>query len=396
MKKIFKNTTMRIFVAALLITLSLSSCSKWDDYKKYTDAGEIVYPGKLDSVKAYSGKNRVRITGKLNADPKITAIKIFWNNNADSVVYEIKRSVSGSVFDQTFAMPESITTFAVYSYDAEGHKSVPVYVVGKSFGDNYRKKITNRIISSIRYLSTGTTIAWEAIDPSIGALSTEVQYIANGVTKDVVSPAAENSVFDALPNVNTLIRYRGVFKPDSTSIDTFKVAYKDTVVVPLKNRNVPFIASSKNGRWGNLADWNANSAIQSHGGYGGWDEWNGNIFNVESGWGAPAVTNGKLSQTFTLDPGTYTFGITDLMNTNLSASDNAYLVVAAGTDLPDVANVGTALASMKVVDGKPAGSLKVTFTLAVQTQVTLGYLTTQVDGTPGRFCNVRAFAVYKN
>lgn len=387
---------MRLFVAALLITLSFISCSKWDDFKKYTADGEIVYPGKLDSVKAFSGKNRVRITGKLNADPKITAVKIFWNNNTDSVVYEIKRNVTGSVFDQTFPMPESITTFAVYSYDADGHKSVPVYVVGKSFGDNYRKKISNRIISNIRYLSNNTTITWEVVDPSIGALSTEVKYVVNGVTKEVSTPAADNSVFDALPNANTLIRFRGVFRPDSTSIDTFCVAYKDTVVLPLKNARVPFIASSKSGRWGNLADWNANTAIQSHGGFGGWDEWNGNIFNVESGWGAPAVTNGKLWQTFTLEPGNYVFGITDLRDTNLSNADNAYLVAAGGTDLPDVADIATALASVKIVAGKPVSVLKVSFTLSVQTQVTVGFLTTQPDGNPGRFCNVRAFGFYTN
>jgi hypothetical protein len=396
MKKIFKNTTMRLFLAALLITLSLLSCSKWDDYKKYTAGGEIIYSGKLDSVKAYSGKNRVRITGKLNADPKISTVKIFWNNNADSLVYEIKRSVSGNVFDQTFPMPESITTFAVYTYDTDGNRSVPVYVVGKSFGDVYRRKISgNRLISTTRYLPNSTTITWEAVDPSLGAIHTELQYVINGVTKDMVIPAAaESTVFEGLPNTSSLIRFRGVYKPDSTAIDTFKVAYKDTVVVPVKNNRVPFIAASKNGRWGNLSEWNANSAIQSHGGYGGWDEWNGNIFNVESGWGAPAVTNGKLWQTFTLDPGTYSFGITDLMNTNLTDKDNAYLVAAVGTELPDVANLATALVSEQVIDGKPVNKLKVSFTLTVKTQVSVGYLTTQPDGTPGRFCNVRAFGMY--
>jgi hypothetical protein len=397
MKNIFKTTTMRLFLAALLITLSLLSCSKWDDYKKYTAGGEIIYSGKLDSVKAYSGKNRIRITGKLNADPKIKTVKIFWNNNADSLTYEIKRSVSGSVFDQTFPMPESITTFAVYTYDTDGNRSVPVYVVGKSFGDTYRRKISgNRLISYIRYLPGSTTITWEAVDPSLGAIQTELQYVINGVTKEVVTPAAaENTVFEGLPNTNSLIRFRGVYKPDSTAIDTFKVAYKDTVVVAVKNNRVPFNAASKNGRWGNLSDWNSNSAVQSHGGYGGWDEWNGNIFNIESGWGAPAVTNGKVWQTFMLDPGTYSFGITDLRDTNLGNGDNTYLVAAAGTDLPDVADVATALASVKIVNGKPVSDLKVTFTLAAKTQVTVGYLTTQADGTPGKFCNVRAFGMYK-
>lgn len=397
MKKIFKRTNTRFLLAALLATSTLLSCSKWDEYKKYTANGEIIYTGKLDSIKAYSGKYRVRIAGKLNADPKITTIKIFWNSNADSVVYDVKRgTVGGDVFDQTISMPESITTFTVYTYDADGNKSVPVYVVGKSFGDNYRKKISNRIVSNIRYMSANTTINWESIDPLTGAYTTEVQYVINGETKTVVTPASQSTVFEGLANTNTLLKYRAVFRPDSTSIDTFTVAYKDTVVLPLKNSRVPFIASERSGRWGNLAEWNSNAAVKNHGGYGGWDEWNSNIFNVESGWGSPAVANGKIRQTFLLEPGNYTFEISDLMNTNLTNLDNVHLVAALGSDIPDVENIGTALGSVKIINGKPLSEMKVRFTISGQSEVSVGYLTTQPDGNPGRFCNIRAFNLYVN
>lgn len=394
MKKIFERTSMRFLSAPLLATILLA-CSKWDDYKKYTTNGEIIYAGKLDSVKAYSGKNRVRITGKFNADPKISKVKIFWNNNRDSLVYDAKQGANGNVFDQTFSMPESITTFTIYTYDGDGNKSIPVYVVGKSFGDNYRKTLSNRIISNIRYMSANTIINWEPADATVGAYTTEVEYTVNGVTKTVVSPAAQGTEFEGL-NTNTPLRYRGVFKPDSTSIDTFTVPYKDTVLVPLKNARIPFIASSRSGRWGNLAEWNANDAVKNHGGYGGWDEWNGNIFNVESGWGSPAITNGKIWQTILLEPGSYTFEISDLRDTNIGASENTYLVANLGTDIPDISNLATALASAKVATGKPLSDLRVKFTLTQQSTVSVGYLTTQAGTTPGRFCNVRAFNLYIN
>ena len=394
MKKIFERTSMRFLSAPLLATILLA-CSKWDDYKKYTTNGEIIYAGKLDSVKAYSGKNRVRITGKFNADPKISKVKIFWNNNRDSLVYDAKQGANGNVFDQTFSMPESITTFTIYTYDGDGNKSIPVYVVGKSFGDNYRKTLSNRIISNIRYMSANTIINWEPADATVGAYTTEVEYTVNGVTKTVVSPAAQGTEFEGL-NTNTPLRYRGVFKPDSTSIDTFTVPYKDTVLVPLKNARIPFIASSRSGRWGNLAEWNANDAVKNHGGYGGWDEWNGNIFNVESGWGSPAITNGKIWQTILLEPGSYTFEISDLRDTNIGASENTYLVANLGTDIPDISNLATALASAKVATGKPLIDLRVKFTLTQQSTVSVGYLTTQAGTTPGRFCNVRAFNLYIN
>jgi hypothetical protein len=86
MKNILKRKNTRFLLAAGLVTSTLLSCTKWDDYKKYTADGEIIYAGKLDSVKVLSGKNRVRVVGKLNADPKISSVKIFWNQNADSLV----------------------------------------------------------------------------------------------------------------------------------------------------------------------------------------------------------------------------------------------------------------------------------------------------------------------
>lgn len=386
----------KTLLAAIMATITITSCTKWDDYKKYATGGEITYTGKLDSVEALSGKNRVMITGKFNADPTVSQVRIFWNSNRDSVVYDIKRSTSGDYFQQTFSMTEGTTTFTVYTYDANGNRSVPVTVAGTSYGDNYRKKLSNRVISGIQYLSGSTAITWEAADASLGAYQTELQYTVNGNTKELITPADAKSEFEGLPNIAANFNYRAIFKPDSTCIDTFTVAWKDTLVLPFKNSRVPFIASGKSGRWGNLADWEANTAVKSHGGYGGWDEWNSNIFNVESGWGAPAVTNGKLWQIFTLDPGMYTFEISDLRDTNLSETDNVYLVAATGDTLPNVEDIASALASIKIVNGKPLSDLRVKFTVTQASQVSIGYLTTQPDGTPGRYCNIRAFNLYVN
>jgi len=215
---------MKFLLTALLAAIILLSCTKWDDYKKYTANGEIVYTGKLDSLRMYSGKNRVRITGKLNADPKIKAVKIFWNNKMDSLVYEVKGGVNGNVFDQIFPMPESITTFTVYTYDVDGNRSVPSYVVGKSFGENYRKTLGNRFITSLVYTSAkdSTTINWDVALAT--AVQTEVKYPKNptGDTVVVITPAKDSRT--ALVGFNyqtTKLAYRTIYMPDSTSIDTF-------------------------------------------------------------------------------------------------------------------------------------------------------------------------------
>lgn len=378
------------------------SCSKWDDFKKYVEAGEIVYTGKMDSLKVYSGKERVMLYGLLKADPKISKISVSWDNGADSILYDyVKQNPAVDTFIRTFPVEEGVKSFKVVTYDNVGNKSVDVYAVGTSYGENFRRRLANRNISSIDFSDNGTTVNWEVMDLVTGPQYTEVVYTdAGGTERKVMAPVSQGSAFLNGLTMSTTIRYRTIFKPDATAIDTFMTAYNQRalkVVPPLKNRQVPFAAASQSGRWGVLANWKTNDAIKIHGGQGGWDEWNGNIFNVESGWGAPAITNGKIWQTFTLGAGTYTFEISDLRDTNLEESDNTYLVVSAGTELPDVANIASAMGSAKIVNGKPLTSLRVVFTITQPSQVvSLGYLTTQSGGTPGRYCNIRAFNFYAN
>lgn len=392
------NKILKVASASFCATVMLLSCSKWDDYKKHLDGGEILYTGKLDSAKIFSGKERIQVYGLLNSDPKIVALKVFWNDMKDSMVYDIKPSVMDT-FRQIIQMPEGIRAFEIRTYDAKGNISVPMSITGASFGDAYRRKLANRSINEISFKTGHTMVVWEQLDMSLGGQYTELEYTDSGRIKRKIIPLTQDTTLLEGLDTSTNIRYRTIFKPQPTSIDTFEVAYTERflkIVPQLKNRKVPFIASSRNGRWGTLADWQSNSNVKIHaGGHGGWDEWNGNIFNVESGWGAPAVTNGKIWQNMTVDPGTYIFEISDLRDTNLLESDNTYIVVSDGNGLPDVAQVATAIGFTKIFNGKPVSSMKVEFTITQRKEISMGYLTTQADGNPGKFCNIIAFNFYE-
>ncbi|HUP11971.1 MAG TPA: DUF4998 domain-containing protein [Niastella sp.] len=229
MKKLITYINRHMVHAAILfMVLTVFSCSKWDDYKKYTVGGETIYPGTLDSLKVLSGKGRVRVSGLLNADPTVSVVKIFWNTNKDSLVYEIKRSVTGNRFEQTITLPESVTTFTVYTYDLEGNRSVPVYVVGKSFGDTYRRSLTNRYITSVTYTAAkdSTTINWDAAAAT--ALTTEVLYPQNPSGNIVKLDVPVKDVKTALTGFDfqkAKFSYRTFYRPDSTCIDTFATQY---------------------------------------------------------------------------------------------------------------------------------------------------------------------------
>ncbi|MDW7691333.1 DUF4998 domain-containing protein [Flammeovirgaceae bacterium SG7u.111] len=381
---------IRMIIGCLFLALLSFSCSDWDTFKKFTEGGEIIYPGKMQSVIIYPGKERVQFNGILNPDPNIVSYKIRWNDNKDSITFDIDKPSGQLPVENIFSVDEGVKSFEVYTFDAKGNVSIPVNAVGVSYGDAYRRKLNNRLISDLTFEDSGTTINWSQMDLSTGPQYTVVEYEVGGEAKTLETPISESSTFLEGVTSTTTIKYKTVFKPESTSIDTFSTTFEDYLVKILpqmKNIRVPFAASATNGRWGILADWATNEAAKNHDGYGGWDEWNGNIFNVESGWGSPNITNGKIYQTLNLPAGSYTFKIDELLSTNIVDTDPVYLVAAEGTTLPDVENIDDALVYTQFLGNE------IVFEVAEDKQVSIGILTSQQGD---KFYNIVAFDFYLN
>jgi hypothetical protein len=126
-----------ILVVALLVA-AVAACTDMDDYLKYTGGKELIYTGRVDSVHARAGNNRVVITGLLIADPKIVKLKIYWNIRQDSLTMDIERSPGVDSLSIPIPLPEGRYNFELITYDAVGNSSVTVFAVGSSNGTNYQ------------------------------------------------------------------------------------------------------------------------------------------------------------------------------------------------------------------------------------------------------------------
>lgn len=402
MKKEFKINT-KFLLAVLVVTATLLSCSKWDDYKKYTEGGEIIYSGKLDSVKAFSGKKRVRITGLLNADPKIKTIKIFWNNNLDSVVYDAATSLVNGLFDQTFPVVEGIASFTIYTYDAAGNRSVPVYTSATIYGDRYQSTLQNRLISNAQMQTNGSAkIDWADVNAKAGVVGMQVKFVTTALSNrdTIIRSTSPTGLSSVLPSYkpDAKFQYRTLYKPDSTSIDTFYTAFEDHAVkydldvtsLYLSNTASPFAGvPSADGRFGTMAaPWITNAAGKNKGGgtYGGWaaETWQPTtgFINWET-WGNTPVTDGIIYQPTSapLPAGNYTIEFSDY--SEIQTNSSVYCVVAAGgTGIPTKANLSTALASTALYNGATVGKTTpnttetktFSFSLATPQVVSIGFL----------------------
>lgn len=375
---------IKIAAAIAMLTTVLLSCSKWDDFKKYKEDGEILYTGKIDSVKINPGNLRVQFNGLLKADPKITKIKIFWNNFADSVAYDINMATNNREFSKIFPMEEGIKSFVIYTYDSDGNRSIAVNAVGNVYGPRYNNTLNNRIASSAGNVNGTTTIEWLPIDASAGPFTTEIRYQSTTGEKVVRVPVtAERSTLNDLATSAKSLSYRTLYLPMKTAIDTFYTNYtqinvtKDVTSEFLVNTKVPFATTVKGDRWGNPTSWITNTAVrnfrQTEGVfYGGVDAWfGGPQLAMEAGWSTDnmaSIVNGKIYQSPTLPAGQYTF---EMDIPDCTAGGDFYTVAVEGEEIPNTENVTSSLAYAKT---NSIGTHKITFTITSPKKVSLGFV----------------------
>lgn len=380
MKQFIKHTP---YLVSLLILLGITSCTKMDEYLKYTDGKEILYTGIPDSLFMFSGYNRVVFRGILASDPKIAKIKIYWNLNQDSLEQDIHRTGESNELIIPIPLPEGTYNFEMHTYDKDGlHPSVPFNLTGTSYGDSYKEALVNRLVKKVEKIADDVTIDWSPAEPT--ALFTMVQYTdLAGAAKEVkVANSDEQIVLEDYKSM-TKFDVQTYFLPDEMSIDTFKTAMvsygvsEDITDFYLKNYKRPFAGKDKNAddKWGLLVDWDYTpNILNQSNGKGGWSEdWDLLSIHLESKkWDGEGITNGKLYQSFELPAGNYQL---ECELEGGSNQMNGYLVAGRGSILPDIDRLKEeALGYSQYGDANMNGKHSLNFTLLEPTTVSVGWV----------------------
>lgn len=219
LKKLFAGS---VFILSALV---VTSCTDWDEFRKYTEDGEIVYPGKVKSIEILAGKNRVRAIGTLGSDPRVVSMKVFWNDYADSLQLEVTDQMRANGFDEIIEVAEGLKAFTFYTYDEFGNQSISVNSIGVSYGEVYQTKVRNREVSSIHPTDSSTMIIWKAIDTSTGAKYTELSFESDNFdnSSKIYTYSDTTELLGVLSD--TTVYFQTIFIPTSDCIDLF---YSDT------------------------------------------------------------------------------------------------------------------------------------------------------------------------
>jgi hypothetical protein len=396
--------SIRIVLLMAVAGSMVVSCKKMDDYKKYAEGGEIIYPATFDSLKVIPGNYRVLITGFLAGIPNVTKFRVYWNDGLDSLESSIIRKGRVDTIRQIIAnLPEGPKTFTIRTYDDKGNRSIPMTITGNVYGANFQKSVDERgnrtILKSIVNTSGAAEISWADVDAYVGVRGMHIHYFdLNNKEHDIIEPMKGKDQVTTLPDISLYksIIYNTLYLPDTVGVDTFTVPTKTLPAyteITLLNSVYPVASKANDGnRWATLRDWISNVAALTHldkGVYYGGTSISDKKVYFEAGWGAPAISNGKIHQVVTLAPGNYSFeGEIDWWS--VGSKNDTYLTVALGTNgLPDVGNISSAFSYKRVDNGS---RVITTFTLTQQTTLSLGLvLDLADDGEAMRFNSIRLY-----
>ncbi|MFT3855902.1 MAG: DUF5013 domain-containing protein [Ilumatobacteraceae bacterium] len=324
-------------------------------------------------------------------------------------------NVSGGV-SNNYPVPTG-TDSSTYNYTVdETNRKVNiilgVYLSGPS-KDAYSVEIGTNTDTIAQLITAGTLDASTMLLPAtVYSLPTSVDVAAGAKGNTFSLSVSIDSLEEAVYAGKKLALAVKISNPSKFTLDTAQsttiviIDVNTLVIGPasdvtssyIKNPGNAFVASAMNGsRWGSLAYWTANTAALSHGGVGGYCyDGDGATMDLESGWGSPLISNGKIYQTITLPAGSYAFDPSGGSWIWQGTKDAAYVVVAPGSDtLPDYADiVGNSDIQYQVI---AAPQTKVSFSLTATTQVTVGVVVNYVQDQQGiKSSQVKLYAYPKH
>lgn len=227
----------RYFAALAALAFLVASCTKMNDtYHDFWKSGEKIYPASPDSIMVSTGKNRIVLSWVIIGDPSISKAKIYWNNKTDSLVVPVNRDGKSSADTMKVSLdnlPEGFYAFDIYTYDDKGNESVVANAVGRSYGQSYTNSLLSRLIDNAFYLNDTATLVWGS-PADASSIGVELEYTDTlGTGRQLfIAPQADSTfISDFAFSPGSTVKYKTLYVPDSTSIDTFYTSYETVQVL---------------------------------------------------------------------------------------------------------------------------------------------------------------------
>lgn len=217
-----------IFIINLVVILGFLSCEKMNKlHDVYLKEGEIDYVGRMDSVKAYAGNERIKFEYWIT-DPRATKLHIKWFEE-DEIVKTISipahkaSEMQEYILGEDEPLAEKNYTFTFVTESESGVKSINYEVLGNVYGKRYSNDLTDRNVAKLNYddgefkITFGSVINEENIGVKVHYFNMDGE--SNFVFLDSEELLGEVVIEDI--NIFKGVKYQTLYLPEENAIDTF-------------------------------------------------------------------------------------------------------------------------------------------------------------------------------
>lgn len=217
----------------LVCVLLLVACSKKPtDYREFLNGTELVYPGKVSNAQALPGDGRLQLIWQPSPDQSIVKYNVYWNNGTDSMtINSTTHNTSDTVRCTIAGLAEYVYTFIVYSYDAQGNRSVATEINNaRVYGTVYKSTLHNRLPEADPYMiNDDNTVTLRFVTPDTINITTALKYTnQDGEVATVWVSPLEDSLKLTDYKFGTPIVYQSSYIPVMGALDTFYTSRYDT------------------------------------------------------------------------------------------------------------------------------------------------------------------------
>lgn len=214
------TTKYSSFIFGIIISILIVSCSKMNDlHMKYLLEGERIYVGQPDSVHALPGLNRVELSYWVS-DPKSKKMKVFWNNDQDSLMIDIPAlGVNEPGEIEINDLEAKNYNFKIITYnDKWMNPSLPFEVLVEVYSEGFLKKLFPRRIEYANFLTPESVYVsfYKPTDMSIGSVLNYTKL--NGTEVEII--ISTDTSFVVLDDYKENLKMHTSFLPFEDALDT--------------------------------------------------------------------------------------------------------------------------------------------------------------------------------
>ncbi|GHT54878.1 hypothetical protein AGMMS49982_20230 [Bacteroidia bacterium] len=236
-----------------------------DKHESYFENGEIIYIGKVDSLKLFPGNERLLLQYRVS-DPRAKNLNISWLQGRESLEIPVLVHPPDSTFeryigknDKTIAEGSYTLKFVVW--DDKNQKSVVVEGNVNVYGQTYQDRLTNRpLISAEEAVGNNVTLQWAGAtgNDEFGII---LRYTNTAGEPDSVRYKSDEIISPmTVPDVQLTspMTYQTLYLPEPTAIDTFftepqKINIRSMPIIVSRGKTVTWSDENNATQTGNYA-----------------------------------------------------------------------------------------------------------------------------------------------